>query len=94
MTEHNLFDVIARAQQANKRHPPMTPARRKANVLAAAVIKPPRRVKRPLLHPIPGTSRTPERNPVIPKVPGTRDRPLRPVPEEILKRFPHARDSA
>ncbi len=90
MAEHvNLFDEIARAQRVK---PPTTPARRKAKVLAAAIIKPPRRVKRPLLHPIPGTTRTPERNPVKPRVPGTRDRPLKPVPEEILKRFPHHRD--
>ncbi len=91
MTEHgpNLFDAIQRLQRANKRHPPTTPARRKAKVLAAATIKTPRPVERPIF---PGTSRNPERRPVKPKVPGTRDRPLNPVPEEILKRFPHARE--
>ena len=85
----NLFDEIARAQRAK---PPTTPARRGAQKLAAATIKPPRHGKRPLLHPVPGTSRTPERNPVIPKVPGTLDRMPQPVPEELKKRFPHARD--
>ncbi len=85
----NLVDEIARAQRVRL---PKTPARRKANRLAAAVIKPPRRVKRPLLHPIPGTSRKPERSPVIPQVPGTLDRMPQPVPEEIKRRFPHARD--
>ena len=94
MTEHkpNLFDEIERLQRANKRNPPTTAVRRKTRKLAAAVVKTPRPAKRPLLHPIPGTTRTPERNPVIPKVPGTRDRPLKPVPEIIKKRFPHPRD--
>ena len=92
MTKHNLFDEIERLQRANKRHPPMTPAKRGAKRLAAAVIKPPRLEKRPLLHPIPGTSRTPERKPVLPQVPGTLDRMPQPVPEEIKRRFPHARD--
>ena len=90
MTEHgpNLFDEIARAQRGK---PPTTGARRKANVLAAATIKTPRPVERPIF---PGTSRNPERRPVVPRVPGTRDRPLKPVPEEILKQFPHHRDFA
>ncbi len=91
MTKHNLFDEIERLQRANKRHPPMTPARRKAKALAAAIIPTPRPVERPIF---PGTSRNPERRPVVPRVPGTRDRPLKPVPEEILKRFPHHRDFA
>ncbi len=91
MTEHNLFAEIERLQRANKRHPPTTPARRKAGVLAAATVKTPRPVERPIF---PGTSRNPERRPVRPRVPGTLDRPLKPVPEEILKRFPHHRDFA
>ncbi len=87
----NLFDATARLQRANKKHPPTTPAKRAAKKLAAATIKTPRPVERPIF---PGTMRNPERNPVKPKVPGTLDRIPKPVPEEILKRFPHARDFA
>ena len=85
----NLYDEIARLQRANKKHPPTTAARRKANVLAAAAIKTRRPVENPLF---PGTSRNPERKPVKPKVPGTLDKIPQPVPEIIKKRFPHARD--
>ncbi len=88
----NLFDEIARAQRAK---PPMTPARRKAKVLAAATIKPPSRpIKKRFSQPgiRPGGRGNPERNPVIPKVPGTLDRMPQPVPEEIIKRRPHHRD--
>ena len=85
----NLFDEIARLQRANLKRPPQTPVKRAAKVLAAAAIKTRRPVERPLF---PGTSRNPERNPVKPKVPGTRDRIPRPVPEFLKQRFPHARD--
>ena len=88
----NLFDEIARAQRVRL---PTTGARRKANVLAAATIKPPSRpIKKRFSQPgiRPGGRGNPERNPVIPQVPGTLDRMPQPVPEEIKKRFPHARD--
>ncbi len=85
----NLYDVLEKMQRADKKHPPTTPARRAAKRLAAAVIKTPRPQAKPLF---PGTTPTPEKNPVIPKVPGTRDRIPRPVPEFLKQRFPHARD--
>ena len=91
----NLFDEIARAQRAQRAKPPTTAARRGANVLAAATIKPPSRpIKKRFSQPgiRPGGRANPERNPVIPQVPGTLDQMPQPVPESIKKRFPHARD--
>ena len=79
MTEHgpNLYDEIERLQRANRKHPPATPAKRAAKKLAAAVIKTRRPVEKPLF---PGTSRNPERRPVVPRVPGTQDQPIKPHP--------------